>query len=99
MAAHPGSRGLAAQPDEGFLDRFGDLIDDRVAMTVDEMLGQPETARQHAWLRPVLAAVVLSAALVASFLLRHDIGAACTIWPSAAVIYLAASRFAGGIRS
>jgi hypothetical protein len=47
----------------------------------DRHVSQPEAARQHAWLRPVLA-VALAVALVASFMLRHDIGAACTIWPA-----------------
>ncbi len=49
----------ATQSDEEFLARFGDVIDDRVAEAVDEMLGQDTVPRRRAWLRPVLAAAAL----------------------------------------
>ncbi|HTT51914.1 MAG TPA: hypothetical protein VMH35_10990 [Streptosporangiaceae bacterium] len=72
-----------------FLDRFGDEIDDRVAEVVDEMLGQQRAPGPGMTARVALAAPVLLLAAVASALLRHDAVAAATIWPSAAVIYLA----------
>ncbi len=82
-----------------FLDRFGDEIDDRVAEMVDEMLGQRYPPRPGLAARVALAGAVLVLAVAASVLLRHDVVAAATIWPSAAVIYLAALRFGRGSRS
>ncbi len=82
-----------------FLDRFGDEIDDRVAEVVDEMLGQRRAPRPGLPARVALAGAILLPALAASVLLRQDVVAAATIWPAAAVIYLAAIRFGRGSRS
>jgi hypothetical protein len=91
--------GLAIGSDDEFLLRFGDAIDDRVAEAVEEMLGEPAALWRRARLRPVLAVVALCLAVLASLTLRHNIAAACTVWPSAAAIYLAAIRFTGVARS
>ncbi len=82
-----------------FLDRFGDEIDDRVAEMVDEMLGQRCPPRPGLAMRLALAGAVLLLAGLASLLLRHDVIAVATIWPSAAAIYLAAVWSGRGGRS
>jgi len=74
-----------------FLDRFGDVIDDRVAEVIDEILQERDALRLRARLRPGLAALVLLVAAAVSALLQHSALAAGTIWLSAAAICLAAS--------
>ena len=88
----PEPGGLATPSDGEFLARFGDMIDDRVAEVIDEMLAERAGPRRRTRLRPALAAAALSLGALASVMLRHDMAAACTVWPSAAVIYLAATR-------
>ncbi|HEY2688402.1 MAG TPA: hypothetical protein VGJ50_08160 [Streptosporangiaceae bacterium] len=80
-----------AQPDDLFLSRHGDAIDDRVAEMVDELLGERDAQPRPRRLRPALAALGLVLALAATVVLRHDAAAVCTVWPSAAVIYVAAA--------
>jgi hypothetical protein len=44
-------------PDEEFLDRFGDAIDDRIAETMDELLEQRKAAGRHRRLPRLLICV------------------------------------------
>ena len=73
---------------------LGDVIDDRVAEVVDEMLGQRDALRPGTWPRLALAGLALFLAAVMSVMLRHDEIAVCLIWPCTAAIYMAATRFA-----
>ena len=99
MQAHPTApSGPAPPPDDEFLARFGDAIDDRVAEVVEDLVGPPRARPHQRWLRPVLAVAALVLATVATMLLRRDAVAVATIWPSAAVIYLAAIRRTGAGR-
>lgn len=86
-----------------FLDRFGDDtgddLDDRIAEVVDEILGQRCPPRPGLAVRLALAGAVLLLAGLASALLRHDMVAAATVWPSAAAIYLAAVWSGRGVWS
>jgi hypothetical protein len=91
-ALGPASGKPEFQPADEFLVRLGDVIDDRVAEVVEEMLGQRAALRPGAWLRPALAGLALFLAAVASVMLRHDVVAVCTIWPCTAAIYLATIR-------
>ena len=88
-----GPAGPGAHPpaDQEFLARFGDAIDDRVAEIVDELLEERDSARRHRPGRYVSAASLILAALAATAVLRYN-PAAWTVWPSAAVISLAAAR-------
>lgn len=70
--------------------RLGDLIDDRIAEMLDEVLGEHEAGPRRRRLSPVLAALGFVFALVASVLLRHSALAVCTVWPSTAAVCLAA---------
>jgi hypothetical protein len=74
-------------PDE-FLCRFGDLIDDRVADVLDEMLIERDEQRPRWRLRPGLAALSLLLAAATSLVLRHSVLAVCTVWLSAAAVCL-----------
>jgi hypothetical protein len=85
-------------PDEELLARFGDAIDDRIAEIVDELLDERNSARRHRPGRYISAVSLILAALAASALLRHS-PIAWTIWPSAAVISLAAAWTARAGRS
>src|SRR5437763_9794626 len=78
----------AAGADEEFLARFGDTIDDRIAEILDELLQERNAAHRHRRLRQAPGAVTVILALTASILLRHS-AIAWTIWPAAAIIYLA----------
>jgi hypothetical protein len=93
-----GLAGLDAHqpPDEELLARFGDAIDDRIAEIVDELLDERSSARRPG--RYISAVSLILAALAASALLRHS-PIAWTIWPSAAVISLAAAWTARAGRS
>jgi fatty acid desaturase len=75
--------------EEQFLSRFGDAIDDRIAEILDELLDQRNPARPPRRLSQMLGGVTLILALAASILLRHNLLAAWTIWPTAATICLA----------
>ena len=73
-----------------FLARLADEIDDRVAELLDEREASLPDRGQR--LRLPLVAVGLLAALAATVVLRHNVLAACTVWPSTAIVYLAATR-------
>jgi hypothetical protein len=73
---------------EEFLGRYGDLIDDRVAEVVEEILAERDAARPRVRPRPGLTALALLLATGATVLLRHDTLAAAAVWLSVAVIYL-----------
>jgi hypothetical protein len=81
----------ASPPADEFLDRFGDVLDDRVAEVIDEVLDQRVAQLPRHRLRPALAAVTMVLAVLATIVLRHNAVAVCTVWPSAAAIYVAAS--------
>jgi hypothetical protein len=91
----PGQGG--AEPAAGeVLGRLGDEIDDRVAEVLPEILGEQLGRRPGPSL--VLAAFGLLAALAATVMLRDSVLAVCVVWPSAAVVCLAAA-LAGRRRS
>ena len=87
------------QSTDEFLFRFGNVLDDRIADVPTEMLDERDPGLPGRRLRPVLGALVLLLALVATVVLRHSVGAVCTVWPSTAAIYLAATRTTGTGRS
>jgi hypothetical protein len=80
---------LASPSDEEFLSRFGDVIDDRIAEILDELLAEREAPRQH-WRLPYLVGAVglILAALAASILLRHT-PVAWLIWAATTLVCLA----------
>ncbi|HEY2284955.1 MAG TPA: hypothetical protein VGH88_04350 [Streptosporangiaceae bacterium] len=82
----------APLPADEFLAEFGDVLDDRVAEVVDELLDQRAAQLRRSRLRPALLLATLVLAVAASIVLRHNAVAVCTVWPSAAAIYIAASR-------
>lgn len=92
-APGPESGRPAIESGDEFPVGLGDVIDDRVAEVVDEMLGQRDAPRPGAWPRLALAGLALFLAAVTSVMLRHNVVAVCTIWPCTAAIYLAATRF------
>ena len=77
-------------PDE-FLCRYGDLIDDRVADVLDEMLTERDELRPRWQLHPGLAALSLLLTAATSVLLRHSVLAVCTVWLSVAAVCLIAA--------
>jgi hypothetical protein len=77
-------------PDE-FLCSYGDMIDDRVADVLDEMLTERDELRPKWRLRPGVAALSLLLAAATSVVLRHSVLAVCTVWFSAAAICLIAA--------
>jgi hypothetical protein len=90
-ASGPGELGpWAGWPDPAgeFLGRLRDEIDDRVAEVLPEILGEQPGRRPGPNL--ALAAFGLLAALAATVVLRDSIAAVCVVWPSAAVVCLAA---------
>ncbi len=100
----PASRAGEFGPGEGwadpaageFLGRLGDEIDDRVAEVLPEILGEQLGRRPGPNL--LLAAFGLLAGLAATLMLRDSVVAVCVVWPSAAVVCLAAA-LAGRRRS
>jgi hypothetical protein len=80
-----------AESGDRFLCRFGDVIDDRVAEALDEILGEQDALRPRWRLRPGLAALALLLAAGATVLLRHSVLAVCTVWLSTAAVCLAAA--------
>ena len=77
-------------PDE-FMCRYGDLIDDRVADVLDEMITERDELRPRWRLRPGLAALSLLLAAATSVVLSHSVLAVCTVWLSAAAVCLVAA--------
>jgi hypothetical protein len=84
-AAGPGA---PVETGEAFLSRFGDVIDDRIAELLDELLDERNATRPRRRLPHILVAVSLALALTASVLLRYSPLAAWTIWPATATICL-----------
>jgi hypothetical protein len=82
----------ATPPADEFLAEFGDVLDDRVAEVVDELLDQRTAQLRRSRLQPALLLATLLLAVAASIVLRHNAVAVCTVWPSAAAIYIAARR-------
>jgi hypothetical protein len=79
-------------------DRFGDVIDDRIAEILDELLEERKSARQQQPGRYIGAISLILAALAASVILRHS-PVAWAIWPSAAAIGIATAWTARAGRS
>ena len=77
-------------PDE-FLCRYGDLIDDRVADVLEEMITERDELRPRWRLHPGLAVLSLLLAAATSVVLRHSVLAVCTVWLSAAAVCLIAA--------
>src|SRR6202034_3357270 len=72
---------FASPPADEFLDRFGDVLDDRVAEVIDEVLEDRVAQLRRPRLRPALAAATMLFAVLATFMLRHHPVAVCTVWP------------------
>ena len=87
--AEPDTQILNLRPDDEFLARFGDTIDDRIAETLDELLEERNATRPNARLLQVLGTVGLILTLAASVLLRHSALAVWMIWPPSAAVCLA----------
>ncbi len=83
---------------EELLDRFGDVIDDRVAEALDEILDERDALAPRWRLHPALAVLALLLAAAASALLRHSAPAVAAVWLSAATICLVAARTARAAR-
>lgn len=89
----PESGRPAIRPADEFPVGLDDMIDDRVAEVLDEMLGQRDAPWPGSWLRLALAGLALFLAAGTTVMLRHNVIAVCAIWPCTAAIYLAAVRF------
>jgi hypothetical protein len=85
------------EPRQDFLSRYGDMIDDRVAETLPELID--ELYRERPARRRCTGVAALLVALVASLLTRHSVLAMCTAWLSTATVYLAATRIIPARRS
>jgi len=83
------------QSAEEFLSRFGDVIDDRVAEVLDEILAERDALRPQRRPRPGMAALAPLLAVAASVLLRHSVLAVCVIWLGTAAVCMAAAWTAG----
>jgi Flp pilus assembly protein TadB len=75
-------------PDEEFLNRFGDAIDDRVAEILHELLDERDAGRRRHPIWFIGLAGVMLVAVAVGVLFQHN-PMAWAIWPSAAVIWLA----------
>jgi hypothetical protein len=76
----------------GFLHVYGDAIDDRVADMLTELLDERAVTLPPGRQRLALAAFGLLLAMIATVVLRNQLIAACSVWPSTAAVYLAATR-------
>jgi hypothetical protein len=96
----PGTGIPAAEPPAGEVlpGRLGDAIDDRIAELLDELLDERAAARRRQPAAAIVAAGVILAALTTTVLLKHS-PIAWTIWPSSAVICLAAAWAPGSGRT
>jgi hypothetical protein len=83
------------QSAEEFLSRFGDVIDDRVAEVLDEILAERDALRPPRGLRQGMAALALLLAAAASVVLRHSALAVCVTWLGTAAVCLAAAWTTG----
>jgi hypothetical protein len=103
-ALQPGNRSCRPGPDgtgtaDEFWTRFGDVIDDRVAELLDDLLDEREAARPR---RPrrrgvaIFGGTLLAAAVLASFALRHSEIAVCVVWALLGVACLSAMLLGGG---
>lgn len=70
LPAAAGSPAHQVPSDEEFLSRFGDVIDDRIAETLDELLGRRDPPPRRRWLRLTGIICLVAAALVIGLLWR-----------------------------
>ncbi|HWG62936.1 MAG TPA: hypothetical protein VG253_14650 [Streptosporangiaceae bacterium] len=75
--------------DDEFLSRFGDVIDDRIAEILDDLIAERDARRARRRLPDAFGTLALAVALAASVPLRHSALAVCMIWASAATVCLA----------
>jgi hypothetical protein len=99
VSAGPGTGVLRPSPDEEFLDRFGDAIDDRIAETVDDLLDQRRAAGRHRRLPQMLVCVSPVLAALAASVLLHGSPAVWTVWPAAAVMCVTGAWVAAARKS
>ncbi|HEU5420022.1 MAG TPA: hypothetical protein VFV41_20190 [Streptosporangiaceae bacterium] len=98
-ALQPGSR--AGCPDQGtpdeFWARFGDVIDDRVAELLDDLLDEREAARppRPRGRRLAVFGVAIAVAVLASIALRRSEIAVCAVWALLGAASLATTLLAG----
>jgi hypothetical protein len=106
-ALQPGERSCRPGPDgpgtaDEFWARYGDVIDDRVAELLDDLLDEREAARPR---RPgrrgvaVFGGTLLAAAVLASVALRHSEIAVCVVWALTGITCLAVMLLGGGGRA
>jgi hypothetical protein len=86
--AAPATQILTVRSEEELLSRFGDVIDDRIAEILDELLEERNATHPRRRLPQVLGTVGLILALITSVLLQHNALAAWTIWPVTVTICL-----------
>jgi len=83
------------QSAEEFLSRFGDVIDDRVAEVLDEIVAERDAPRPWRRLPPGMAALALLIAAAVSVVVRNSVLAVCVTWLGTAAVCLAAARQTG----
>jgi hypothetical protein len=81
-------------PDEEFLHRFGDVIDDRIAETLDELIQERAADRRPRRWPLALGCTAFALALVTSALLPIPAITTWAVWPMAAALCLVAGAAA-----
>jgi hypothetical protein len=91
----PNTQTSGMRAEDEFLSRFGDVIDDRIAETLDELLDERSARQSSRRLPYVLATLSLMAAFAASVLLRQSAPAAwaiCSLTATACLVIAWATR-------
>lgn len=76
---------------DDFLARYGDVLDDRVAEYVEELLEQ-RAARHHHHHTTLILLGLLGAVLTATILLRDTPAAVAVVWVAATPMYAIGAR-------